>query len=69
MEGWGGLPSGGMLPKNILNFEARKCHFLRYPQDIIINTKEKNKWLEYILPISNAVVKVQCLRKKRKTVT
>ena len=36
-------------------------HFNRY--------ERKSKWLEYILPISNVVVKVQCLRKKGKTVT
>ena len=55
-----------MLPKNILNFRARKCHFLRYPQDILINTKEKANG-EYILPISDVALKVQC--KKGKTVT
>ena len=36
-------------------------HFNKY--------ERKSKWLEYILPISNVVVKVQCLRKKGKTVT
>ena len=31
--------------------------------------ERKSKWLEYIVPISNVVVKVQCLSKKGKTVT
>ena len=54
---------GDAPPQKILNFGARKWHFLRYPQDILINTKEKLK------QISNVVVKVHCLRKKGKTVT
>ena len=36
-------------------------HFNKY--------ERKSKWLEYIVPISNVVVKVQCLSKKGKTVT
>ena len=36
-------------------------HFNKY--------ERKSKWLEYILPICNVVVKVHCLRKKGKTVT
>ena len=36
-------------------------HFNKY--------ERKSKWLEYILPISNVVVKVHCLRNKGKTVT
>jgi len=36
-------------------------HFNKY--------ERKSKWLEFILPISNVVVKVRSLRKKGKTVT
>ena len=36
-------------------------HFNKY--------ERKCKWLEHILPISSVVVKVQCSRKKNKTVT
>ena len=36
-------------------------HFNKY--------ERKCKWLEYILPISGVVDKVQCLRGKGKTVT
>ena len=51
------------------NLGARKCHC-----SSVLSTghfsqyERKCKWLEYILPISSVVIKVQCLRKKGKTV-
>ena len=55
-----------MLPQKIFKFRGSEMsfstgHFDKYERKCI--------WLEYILPMSSVVVKVQCLRRKGKTVT
>ena len=54
---WGGSPSGGHAcsPRKFLNLSnlgARECHFLRYPRDILLSTKENaNGYIFYPSPV------------------
>ena len=66
----GGITVWGMLPPpKKFKFWGSEMPFPALSTGHFNKYERKSKWLEYILPISNVVAKVQCLRKKGKTVT
>ena len=58
-----------MLPQKIFKLRGSEMPFPALSTGHFNKYERKCKWLEYILPISGVVDKVQCLREKGKTVT
>ena len=58
-----------MLLQKIFKFRGLEMPFPALSTGHFNKYERKCKWLEHILPISSVVVKVQCSRKKSKTVT
>ena len=58
-----------MLLQKIFKFRGSEMPFPALSTGHFNKYEIKYKWLEHILPISSVVVKVQCSRKKGKTVT
>ena len=58
-----------MLLQKIFKFRGSETPFPALSTGHLNKYERKCKWLKHILPISSVVVKVQCSRKKSKTVT
>ena len=58
-----------MLLQIIFKFRGSETPFPALSTGHFNKYERKCKWLKHILPISSVVVKVQCSRKKGKTVT
>ena len=58
-----------MLLQKIFKFRGSETPFPALSTGHFNKYERKCKWLKHILPISSVVVKVQCSRKKGKTVT
>ena len=69
LQSRGGYRVGVCSPPKDFKFLGSEMPFPALSTGHFNKYERKSKWLEYILPISNVVVKVQCLRKKGKTVT
>ena len=58
-----------MLPQKIFKFRGSEMLFPALSTGYFNKYERKCKWLEYILPISGVVDKVQCLRENGKRIT
>ena len=56
----GGITLWGYAPQKHFKFRGSKMPFPALSTGHFNKYERKSKWLEYILPISNVVVKVQC---------